>query len=88
MAFGKKQSFQDDGRTIANMDVPGMPWHGNKSQQATEEIQRSAVEELGLTKEEKRAVLKGVLMAVLPIGAIFGVAYVGILLFIQYVWLA
>lgn len=82
----------DDGRTIANMNVPGMPWYldGPKVQtDKTEgEQQEDTLADMELTKGERRAMIKGALAAVLPIGAFFAIAYTLILLFIDFVWLS
>ena len=76
----------DDGRTVADMNVPGMPWHldgpkvqGNKT---------GGLEEIELTKAERRALVQGALMAVMPIALFFVGAYFLIFLFIHFIWLS
>lgn len=93
MARKKKEPFYDDGRTIASMNVPGMPWNGGgplekPSTQKIHEEPRKPMGDLMLTKEEKRAMCKGALAAVVPIAAIFALAYFGIFLFLDLVWLS
>ena len=91
MARKKREPFVDDGRTLANMNVPGMPWHldGPKvSLGKKNEVKEESLADMNLTKGERRAILKGVLMAILPIGMIFVIAYLLIFLFIHFVWLS
>ncbi len=81
----KKEKFVDDGRTIANMNVDGMPWY-NPSKDAGGN--RSAQDFSDLTKKEKRAMMGGILAAALLVGAIF---IGGALLFIVFctnIWFA
>lgn len=92
MARKKKQTFVDDGRTIANMNVPGMPWHLDGPKVSTDNGERQqeehALAEIELTKGERRAMVKGAILAVLPIATIFAVAYLLIFLFIDFIWLS
>lgn len=78
----RKNGFTDDGRTIANMNVEGFRWHiPEKSKRRKKELA-----ELNITKEERRAMIKGALLAILPIAF----AYIGIFLAIMiflYFWL-
>ena len=71
----------DDGRTIADMNVEGMPWYVNKEQRGDDEP-------LQLTREQSRAVIGGVLKAALLIAAVFGGVYLLFLLFCDLVWFA
>ena len=73
--MGKRQreEFEDDGRTIAEMNVDGMPWYLEKREKQPEQ------EKLELTKEEGRAMMRGILKAVLLVTLAFGV---GLTLFI------
>ncbi|MGL4362259.1 MAG: hypothetical protein ACRCSG_03140 [Cellulosilyticaceae bacterium] len=91
MARKKKEPFVDDGRTIANMNVPGMPWHLDGPKVPTIDdmsTKKEHIEELQLTKKERRAMIRGVMMAVMPITFIFVVGYFIIFLFIHFVWLS
>ena len=73
--MGKRQreEFEDDGRTIAEMNVDGMPWYLEKREKQPEQ------EKLELTKEEGRAMMRGILKAVLLVTLAFGI---GLTLFI------
>lgn len=60
--------FEDDGRTIANMNVEGMPWY-NPSRDTDAD---KSVQDFGdLTPKEKRAMMRGILAAALLVGGIF-----------------
>lgn len=85
-----KQNFEDDGRVIAEMNVEGMPW--NLSGPLKPSLQKvrpdyRPLENVELSKKERRALISGALSVILPIMAIVGIAYIGIFLFIDLVWL-
>lgn len=86
-----KQSIKDDGRTIANMNVPGMPWHtGVEHNQPRhhQDVQGGTKQEpLVLTRGERRALIKGVISAILPLILAFAIGYFLIFLFLDFVWL-
>lgn len=88
MATKKREPFVDDGRTIANMNVPGMPWHLDGPKVPSVKSDSDALETIEVTKEERRAIIKAVMMTVIPIGCIFGIAYFVIFLLMHYVWLS
>lgn len=71
--MGKREEFEDDGRTIADMNVDGMPWYLEKKEK------RPEPEKIELTKEEGRAMMGGILKATLLVTLAFGV---GLTLFI------
>ena len=71
--MGKREEFEDDGRTIADMNVDGMPWYLEKREKQPEQ------EKIELTKEEGRAMMAGILKATLLVTLAFGV---GLTLFI------
>lgn len=73
MGKRKREEFEDDGRTIANMNVDGMPWYLEKREKQPEQ------EKIELTKEEGRAMMGGILKATLLVTLAFGV---GLTLFI------
>ena len=52
MGKRKREEFEDDGRTIADMNVDGMPWYLEKREKQPEQ------EKIELTKEEGGAVLR------------------------------
>ena len=85
----KKQKTydDDDGRTIANMNVEGMPWYDKK----TEEIKKmnaSKSELPELDREGKSALMWGVIAAALLIGLVFAGVIFLFLLFCVNVWFA
>lgn len=69
----QREEFEDDGRTIADMNVDGMPWYLEKKEKQPEP------EKIELTKEESRAMMGGILKATLLVTLAFGV---GLTLFI------
>jgi len=76
----KKKKYIDTGVTIANMNVEGMRWY-----KSSKEIKRKKeVEELGITKKERWAMIKGAFLAYLPIFLLiilgFGLAFLLIFL--------
>lgn len=73
MGKRKREEFEDDGRTIADMNVDGMPWYLEKREKQPEQ------EKIELTKEEGRAMMAGILKATLLVTLAFGV---GLTLFI------
>ena len=73
MGKRKREEFEDDGRTIANMNVDGMPWYLENREKQPEQ------EKIELTKEEGRAMMGGILKATLLVTLAFGV---GLTLFI------
>lgn len=79
----KKVKYIDDGRTIANMNVEGMKWYVPEKHRRA----KSQLADLKITKSERRAMIKGALLAILPI--VF--AYIGIffvIFLIIYFWLS
>ena len=73
MGKRKRDEFEDNGRTIADMNVDGMPWYLEKREKQPEQ------EKIELTKEEGRAMMGGILKATLLVTLAFGV---GLTLFI------
>lgn len=59
----KKKEFVDDGRTIVDMNVDGFRWYVP----AKTKRQKSELSGLNITKEERRAMMKGAFLAVLPV---------------------
>lgn len=78
----QRTEFVDDGRTIANMNVEGMPWY---SPQKEKKIS-SVGEELFLSKKEERAMLGGVMKASLMIAGIFGLVFFIFILICVLLW--
>lgn len=86
------QEVKDDGRTIADMDIPGMPWYAGPNDRLGDQPKakhHSLVEErIVLTKGEKRAIYSGIIAAILPLVLAFAVGYFFIFLFLDKVWLS
>ena len=91
----KKVKYIDDGRTIANMNVEGMPWYNpakasdivddvNLSENSAKSRDLVNPEPLGF--KETVAMTKGVLAAALLIGGIFVIIFLLFILFCVYVW--
>ena len=80
----KKDEFIDDGRTIANMNVEGMPWYIDEAKRHRQTSENGEVPEL--TKEETRAAIGGMLAAVLVVGLIFAAIFLIFILFCVFVW--
>ena len=78
-----KQPFEDDGRTIANMNIEGMPWY-NKAKDG----KKPDEEKEQLSPEGQRAMMRGVLLAALAIGGVFVLVFTLFILFCVYVWFA
>ena len=79
----------DDGRTIANMNVDGMPGYLGEAKRKREEEAASASSpdtREPLTRGEQRALLRGVLGATLLVGAVFVVGFLLFILFCGFVW--
>lgn len=90
----KKEYDDDDGRTIANMNVDGMPWYRNTERapqtpdEQGENGQNSghSTEKITLSKKEGRAMMRGVLLAAFVAGAVFFGVIALFILFCIYVW--
>ena len=88
----KQNKWVDDGRTVADMNVEGMPWYnpGKKRRQDHEMNNQkgapeSAPEPLGF--KETLYVTKGVLLASLAVAAVFVVVFFLFILFCSHIWL-
>ena len=57
----KKEYADDDGRTVANMNVEGFKWYVSDKEKKNREGMRG----LNLTKKESRAIMKGAFLAYL-----------------------
>lgn len=84
MARKKKSKFVDDGRTIADMNVEGMPWYTpeEKKKQPEEEAFNQK-----LTRKEMFAMLRGILGAAMLIAFLFLLVFFLFILFCSHVWL-
>ena len=59
----KKVKFEDNGMTVSNMNVPGMPWYRSEEQ----EKEKKAMIELKVTRKERRAMIAAAFAAYLPV---------------------
>lgn len=93
-----KDDFIDDGRTIADMSVDGLPSSIPTRLSGTKRPKLPPLDEMGrpiqvdstvieLSKEEKRVIRRGVIKAFLIYGGIGILAMVLIFLFLVYVWM-
>ena len=83
----KREPFVDDGRTVADMNVDGMPWYDGK----TEEIKKMSGSDSKLPELDRQgnlALMWGVISAALLIGAVFATAMFLFILFCVKVWFA
>jgi hypothetical protein len=71
----------DDGRTIVNMNVEGMPWHAHRRE--TPAPTRSDFE---LTPEQQRAYKWAAIKAALAVALIFGAVFAAFIAFCDFVW--
>ena len=81
----KKQFDDDDGRTIVNMNVDGMPWYdrthkinGSPESGANQSVPQGG----GLTDREARIYTWGALKAGLLVAAVFSLTWVLLVLFL------
>ena len=77
-----EQEPEDDGKTIANMNVEGMPWY--RPPQSTDPENGERIE---LSSEEGRAAMWGALKAALLVAAVFVLGFFLFILFCDTVWL-
>lgn len=73
----------DDGRTVVNMDVDGMPWHDRRIRREKREQERSAVNEVMSPKDTRRWIRYSLLGALSVIFIIGGVLV--LLIFIEWI---
>lgn len=71
----------DDGRTVADMNVDGMPWYVPGDEDRTHGGRHEQ-----MTKEELRAYRWAALKAALLVAAVFGSAFFLFLLFCDFIW--
>ena len=76
----------DDGRTIADMNVDGMPWYAPKKHNLKKERKEPAGREEVLTRQESRYYTWGALKAALIVVGVMCAGIVLFVLFCQYVW--
>ncbi|NLD58035.1 MAG: hypothetical protein GX647_00045 [Clostridiales bacterium] len=66
----------DDGRTISNMNVEGMPWYSDRASRREEGKMR-------LSRGEMRSVIAGALGASLLVALVFAGVFAGFILFLE-----
>lgn len=84
MGRKKHGKFVDDGRSITDMNVDGMPWYNPESGPNAQ----TGSDPIELTAAEKRAVTWGVLKASLLVTFIFIGGFALFILFCVNVWFA
>jgi hypothetical protein len=85
----KTREIHDDGRTIAQMNVDGMPWYVPQlDKSAASEGQPAAEPPEKLRGAARWAFTWGVLKAVLLVTAVFVLGYFLFLLFCTNIWFA
>ena len=84
----RRSDPEDDGRTIANMNVEGMPWYQESSPDALPEDTPPGQKPYQMTKEEGRIYTWAAIKAGLAVILIFGLVYFFFILFCTKVWFA
>jgi hypothetical protein len=74
----------DDGRTIANMNVDGMPWYDSRLNQEQNEVPGG--EHYQMTKEEQRMYTWAAIKSGLLVALVFAVVFGLFLAFCDFVW--
>jgi hypothetical protein len=88
MSKHKKQYDDDDGRTIAHMNVDGMPWYAHGSVKSDRAGQDGCAGREQLDARQSRAFVWGVLKATLLVTLVFVVGYFLFILFCTNIWFA
>lgn len=81
----KEKAFEDDGRTVASMNVEGMPWYTDaKPLYQSKEREKTALDELS-GREAFKVAMNGMLA-----GLVVGLIFVGLallfILFCVFIW--
>ncbi len=71
MARKRRVYEDDDGRTIADMNVEGMPWYDRARRDRTEDGKPKPP----MDRSQRRATIFAVVLAALLIALVFGVGY-------------
>ncbi len=82
MSKKRKQYDDDDCRTVANMNVDGMPWYVERANKAS----KSNDNGIQMSKTEERAMLRGVVLATLAVTGIFVLGGLLFILFCTNIW--
>lgn len=78
MRKNKKDEWVDDGKTIANMNVDGMPWYNPEKREKSKDE-----EKINLTPKEKRAFIWATIRSALFIALIFAGVFFLFILFLD-----
>ena len=81
----RKQYGDDDGRSFTNMNVEGMPWYVKAADQSGNAS--SGADPVKLTKQERRAFMRGVMAAMLVVAGIFFVVFFVLILVLYLIFL-
>ena len=76
----------DDGRTIANMNVEGMPWYAPGKHASGEESGQTGQSKIQLTREESRYYTWGAVKAALLVVGIICASITLFILFCTEIW--
>ena len=91
MSQGKRneppKSSEDDGRTIADMNVDGMPWYTGGVRDPFLQDAPASRDKHPMSRDERRGYIRAAVGAGLLIGGVFAAAYGLFLLFCRFVWL-
>ena len=82
MARKRKVYDDDDGRTIANMNVEGMPWYDRAQRKRTETGELKPP----MDRSQRRAMMFGVVLAALLIALVFGIVYFVVIFLMDTFW--
>ena len=77
----KNHRPEDDGYTVAPMDVDGMPWHIRRPEEPR--VPGSGTE---MTRQERRAFLWAAVRSALLIGAVYAAVFAAFIAFCTQVW--
>lgn len=85
-----KKEYDDDGRTVADMNIDGMPWNssGRIGRHKKQEAEPQLPDDLKPTKRELLTLMLNGALAGLVIGLVFALIGLLFILFCQYVWFA
>ena len=78
----KRQYDDDDGRTIADMNVEGMPWYRPHKTKRSQ----NGSEPLDLTRKEKFWMIMGMYRAMFLVLLAFGALFLIVILFLLAIW--
>ena len=74
----------DDGRTIANMNVDGMPWYDSRLDQTPDDVPETG--QYQMSKEEQRMYTWAAIKAGLFVALVFALVFGLFIAFCDFVW--